>query len=170
MRTGVIARKIGMSRVFQDDGGHVPVTVLKVDGCQVVAQRTRETHGYDAVQLGAGTAKVKNVSKAMRGHFAKAQVEPKRKLGEFHVSADNMVDVGAEVVAGHFVAGQFVDVSGISIGKGLPVSSSGTTLAAWRRATAFPSLTGPTVRPDNARTRARYSKARRWRAILVPKE
>lgn len=118
MRTGIIARKVGMSRVFQGDGQHVPVTVLKVDGCQVVAQRTMETHGYDAVQLGAGTAKVKNVSKAMRGHFVKAQVEPKRKVTEFRVSGDNMVEVGAELAANHFVAGQFVDVCGVSIGKG----------------------------------------------------
>jgi large subunit ribosomal protein L3 len=118
MRTGVIARKIGMSRVFQDDGGHVPVTVLRVDGCQVVAQRTTESHGYDAVQLGAEPAKIKNVSKAMRGHFAKAQVEPKRKVGEFRVSSDNLVAVGSELSANHFIAGQFVDVTGISIGKG----------------------------------------------------
>ena len=118
MRTGVIARKVGMSRVFRDDGRHVPVTVLKVDGCQVVAQRTTETHGYDAVQLGAGTAKVKNVSRAMRGHFAKARVEPKRRVAEFRVSGENMVEVGAELAADHFAAGQFVDVCGVSIGKG----------------------------------------------------
>ena len=118
MRTGIIARKVGMSRVFQGDGRHVPVTVLKVDGCRVVAQRTMEKHGYDAVQLGAGTAKIKNVSKAMRGHFVKAQVEPKRKVTEFRVSSDNMVEVGAELAASHFVAGQFVDVCGVSIGKG----------------------------------------------------
>ena len=118
MRTGVIARKIGMSRVFQDDGGHIPVTILEVDGCQVVAQRTTESHGYDAVQLGAGRAKAKNVSKAMRGHFAKAQVEPKRKVSEFRVSADSLVEVGAELAADHFIAGQYVDVCGVSIGKG----------------------------------------------------
>tara|TARA_Y100001960_G_scaffold297327_1_gene343604 strand:- start:1539 stop:2369 length:831 start_codon:yes stop_codon:yes gene_type:complete len=118
MRTGIIARKLGMSRVFQDDGGHVPVTILQVDGCQVVAQRTTESHGYDAVQLGAGRAKVKNVSKAMRGHFAKARVEPKRKVNEFRVSADGLVEVGAELAADHFIAGQYVDVCGISIGKG----------------------------------------------------
>lgn len=118
MRTGVIARKVGMSRVFQDDGGHVPVTILRLDGCQVVAQRTTESHGYDAVQLGAEQAKVKNISKAMRGHFAKAQVEPKRKVSEFRVSGDNLVEVGVELSANHFIAGQFVDVTGISIGKG----------------------------------------------------
>ena len=118
MRTGVIARKVGMSRVFRDDGRHVPVTVLKVDGCQVVAQRTTETHGYDAVPLGAGTAKVKHVSRAMRGHFAKARVEPKRRVAEFRVSGENMVEVGAELAADHFAAGQFVDICGVSIGKG----------------------------------------------------
>lgn len=118
MRSGLIAQKIGMTRVFTPEGEHIPVTVLKVDGCQVVAQRTEETDGYTAVQLGLGNAKVKNVSKAMRGHFAKAKVEPKRKLAEFRVSADNLIDVGAELSAAHFVSGQFVDVTGTSIGKG----------------------------------------------------
>jgi large subunit ribosomal protein L3 len=118
MRTGVIARKVGMTRVFTDGGEHVPVTVLQLDGCQVVAHRTAATHGYDAVQVGSGKAKVKNVSKAMRGHFAKAEVEPKRNLVEFRVSAENLVDVGSEITADHFVAGQFVDVVGTSIGKG----------------------------------------------------
>lgn len=118
MRTGLIARKVGMSRVFQEDGTHVPVTVLQVDNCQVVAQRTEEKDGYTAVQLGVGAAKVKNVSKAMRGHFAKAKVEPKRKLVEFRVNADGLVDVGAEISADHFIAGQKVDVVGTSQGKG----------------------------------------------------
>ena len=118
MRTGLIARKLGMSRVFTDDGGHVPVTVLQVDACQVVAQRTEERDGYTAVQLGCGTAKVKNVGKPMRGHFAKAKVEPKRKLVEFRVSPDGLIDVGAELSAEHFVAGQFVDVTGTTNGKG----------------------------------------------------
>ena len=118
MRTGLIARKMGMTRIFTDDGEHVPVTVLSVDNCQVVSVRTQESHGYDAVQLGAGTAKVKNVSKPMRGHFAKAKVEPKRKLAEFRVSADALLDVGAEISADHFVVGQRVDVVGTSVGKG----------------------------------------------------
>ena len=118
MRTGLIAQKVGMSRVFKEDGTHVPVTVLKVDNCQVVAQRTEEKDGYSALQLGVGTAKVKNVSKAMRGHFAKAKVEPKSKLAEFRVSPDNLVEVGAELSAEHFIAGQYVDVTGTSIGKG----------------------------------------------------
>jgi len=118
MRTGLIAQKVGMSRVFSDDGRHIPVTVLKVENCQVVAQRTEEKDGYTALQLGIGSAKVKRVSKAMRGHFANAKVEPKRKLSEFRVAPDALVEVGAEISADHFVAGQYVDVSGTSIGKG----------------------------------------------------
>jgi large subunit ribosomal protein L3 len=118
MRTGLIAKKVGMSRVFSDDGRHIPVTVLKVENCQVVAQRTEEKDGYTALQLGIGNAKVKRVSKAMRGHFASAKVEPKSKLAEFRVGADALVEVGAEISADHFVVGQYVDVSGTSIGKG----------------------------------------------------
>ncbi len=118
MRTGLIARKLGMTRVFTDEGLHVPVTVLKVDGCQVVAARTTEKDGYTAVQLGVGKAKVKNVTKPARGHFAKAKVEPKRKLAEFRVSEDALLDVGAELSVDHFMAGQLVDVAGFSIGKG----------------------------------------------------
>jgi large subunit ribosomal protein L3 len=118
MRTGLLARKLGMTRIFTDDGNHVPVTVLAVDNCQVVAVRTSEKDGYCALQLGVGTAKVKNVSKAQRGHFAKAEVEPKARLAEFRVSADALVEVGAEISAAHFVPGQRVDVVGISIGKG----------------------------------------------------
>ena len=118
MRTGLLAQKVGMTRLFTDDGAHVPVTVLKLDGCQVVAQRTKDKDGYSAVQLGAGVIKVKNVSKAMRGHFAKASVEPKRKVVEFRVSEDALIHVGAELSAAHFVAGQLVDVSGTSLGKG----------------------------------------------------
>jgi large subunit ribosomal protein L3 len=118
MRTGLIAQKLGMTRVFSAEGAHVPVTVLKVDGCQVVAHRTKEKDGYDALQLGAGKAKVKRTSKPMRGHFAKAQVEPKQKLVEFRVSPDAFVDVGAELSAEHFIVGQKVDVVGTTIGKG----------------------------------------------------
>ena len=112
MRTGLIARKVGMSRVFEDDGTHMPVTVLDIGGCQVVAQKTAERDGYNALQLGWGVAKVKNVTKAMRGHYTKAKVEPKRKLTEFRVSEDGLVDVGTELSAAHFVTGQFVDVTG----------------------------------------------------------
>jgi len=118
MRTGLIAQKVGMSRIFKDDGTHVPVTVLSVDNCQVVAQKTEDKDGYTALQLGVGAAKTKRLSKAMRGHFAKAKVEPKKKLVEFRVPADALVDVGSELVASHFVGGQFVDVTGTSIGKG----------------------------------------------------
>jgi large subunit ribosomal protein L3 len=118
MRTGLIGQKLGMTRVFTADGQHVPVTVLKVDNLQVVDVRTKEANGYNAVQLGWGKAKPKNVSKSMRGHFAKAKVEPKRKVAEFRVSDDAMLPVGAEISADHFVAGQRVDVVGTSIGKG----------------------------------------------------
>ena len=118
MRTGLIAEKVGMTRVFDAEGAHVPVTVLKMDGCQVVAVRTAEKDGYTAVQLGYGKAKVKNVTKPMRGHFAKAKVEPKRRLVEFRVSADALLDVGAELSATHFLPGQYVDVTANSIGKG----------------------------------------------------
>lgn len=118
MRTGILARKVGMTRLFGEGGVHVPVTVLQVDNLQVVAQRTQESHGYTALQLGWGTAKVKNVSKAMRGHFAKSKVEPKRRLTEFRVSEDALVDTGTELSASHFVTGQFVDVTATSIGKG----------------------------------------------------
>ncbi|TNE59821.1 MAG: 50S ribosomal protein L3 [Alphaproteobacteria bacterium] len=118
MRSGVIVQKMGMTRIFTDDGRHVPVTVLKLDNCQVVSQRTAEKDGYTAVQLGAGKAKVKNTSKQMRGHFSVAKVEPKRKIAEFRVSPDNLIEVGAELTADHFVAGQKVDVCGTSIGKG----------------------------------------------------
>jgi len=118
MRSGVIAQKLGMTRVFTDAGEHVPVTVLKLDGCQVVAHRTKEVNGYTAVQLGIGHAKVKNVSKAERGRFAVAKVEPKLKLAEFRVGDDTLLPVGAEITADHFVVGQFVDVTGTSTGKG----------------------------------------------------
>ena len=118
MRSGVIAQKLGMTRVYNDNGEQLPVTVLRMENCQVVAQRTEEKNGYSAVQLGSGLAKVKNTSKAMRGHFAIASVEPKRKLAEFRVSPDNMIDVGAELTAEHFVPGQKVDVTGTTQGKG----------------------------------------------------
>jgi large subunit ribosomal protein L3 len=118
MRTGLIAQKLGMTRLFTEEGNHVPVTVLKVDNCQVVAQRTEEKDGYVALQLGVGKRKPKNVTQPMRGHFAKAKVEPKRFMAEFRVSADAVVDVGAELGADHFVVGQFVDITGTTIGKG----------------------------------------------------
>ncbi|MEV8467065.1 50S ribosomal protein L3 [Fluviibacterium sp. DFM31] len=118
MRSGVIAKKVGMTRLFMEDGKQIPVTVLQLDNLQVVDQRTTERDGYTAVQLGAGTAKAKRVSQAMRGHFAVAKVASKRKLVEFRVAPENLIDVGAEISADHFVEGQKVDVSGTSIGKG----------------------------------------------------
>lgn len=118
MRSGVIVKKMGMTNLFMDDGRNVPVTVLQLDKCQVVGRRTEEKDGYTAVQLGAGLAKVKNVSKALRGHFAVAKVEPKRRMAEFRVTPDNLIDVGAEITADHFVEGQYVDASGTSVGKG----------------------------------------------------
>ena len=118
MRSGIIARKLGMTRVFNDAGNHVPVTVMKLDDVQVVAVRNAEKDGYNALQLGAGVAKAKNISKPMRGHFAKANVLPKSKLAEFRVSEDAVLDAGASLVASHFVAGQKVDVVGTTQGKG----------------------------------------------------
>ncbi|KRA99733.1 50S ribosomal protein L3 [Devosia sp. Root685] len=118
MRSGLIAQKLGMTRIFAEDGSHVPVTVLALQNCQVVAQRTVEKDGYVALQLGAGQAKAKNVSKAERGHYAVAKVEPKRHVAEFRVDADNLIEVGATLKADHFAEGQLVDVTGTSIGKG----------------------------------------------------
>jgi large subunit ribosomal protein L3 len=118
MRSGVIAQKVGMTRVFTEAGAHVPVTVVRLANCQVVAHRTKDKNGYVALQLGSGTRKVKNVTKAERGNFAVAKVEPKRKVAEFRVSEDALIPVGAEITADHFVAGQYVDVTGTSIGKG----------------------------------------------------
>ncbi|HEY2137895.1 MAG TPA: 50S ribosomal protein L3 [Xanthobacteraceae bacterium] len=118
MRSGVIAQKLGMTRVFTETGEHVPVTVLKLGKCQVLGHRTKDKNGYVALQLGSGTRKVSNVPKAERGNFAIAKVEPKRKLAEFRVSDDALIPVGAEITADHFVVGQFVDVTGTSIGKG----------------------------------------------------
>jgi large subunit ribosomal protein L3 len=118
MRTGVLAKKIGMTRFFDEAGAHVPVTVLSLEGCQVVAHRTKEKDGYVALQLGAGAKKAKNTTQAERGHFAKALVEPKHKVTEFVVSEDMMIDVGAELTADHFVTGQKVDIQGTTIGKG----------------------------------------------------
>ena len=118
LRTGLIAKKVGMTRLFMEDGKQIPVTVLQLDALQVVDQRTEERDGYTAVQLGAGTAKAKRTSQAMRGHFSKASVEPKRKVAEFRVTADNLIAIGEEISAEHYVTGQKVDVAGTSIGKG----------------------------------------------------
>jgi large subunit ribosomal protein L3 len=118
MRSGVLAQKVGMTRIFTETGEHVPVTVLKLDNLQVLSHRTVEKNGYTALQLGAGTRKPSRLTKADRGHFAKVEVEPKRKIAEFRVSPENMIDVGAEITADHFVPGQFVDVTGTNQGKG----------------------------------------------------
>ena len=118
MRTGVVAQKMGMTRLFTDGGEHVPVTVLRLAQCQVVAHRSKDKDGYVALQLGSGARRAGNMSKADRGYFAKAKVEPKRKLAEFRVNEDGLIPVGAEITADHFVEGQFVDVAGITIGKG----------------------------------------------------
>ncbi len=118
MRTGVIAKKLGMTRLFDETGTHVPVTVLSLEGCQVTAQRTKDKDGYVALQLGAGAKKPKNTTKAERGHFAKGLVEPKHYVAEFRVSEDNLIDVGAEFTADHFIPGQKVDVAGVTVGKG----------------------------------------------------
>ena len=118
MRTGVIAKKMGMTRLFQEDGRHVPVTVLQLDGVQVIARKNADDDGYVAVQLGAGTAKAKNVAKPQRGAFGKAEVEPKAKVIEFRVAEDALLDLGAEITAEHFVAGQLVDIQGRTQGKG----------------------------------------------------
>lgn len=118
LRSGVIAKKLGMTRLFMEDGRQIPVTVLQLDGLQVVAQRTTDKDGYTAIQLGAGSAKAKRVSAPMRGYFAAAKVEPKRKLAEFRVDPENLVAVGEEITADHYFEGQFVDVSGTSTGKG----------------------------------------------------
>jgi large subunit ribosomal protein L3 len=118
MRTGILAQKLGMTRLFDSDGGHLPVSVLRVDDCEVVAARRPDRDGYAAVQLGVGRAKTKNVSKPMRGHFAKAKVTPKARLAEFRVSEDALLEPGTALSVGHFVVGQYVDVCGTSIGKG----------------------------------------------------
>jgi large subunit ribosomal protein L3 len=117
-RTGLVAKKVGMTRLFNGDGDQVPVTVLKVDNCRIVSHLTVEKNGYTALQIGVGTAKVKNVSKAVRGHFAKSKVEPSKKVVEFRVPPEALVEVGAEITADHFIAGQQVDVTGVTVGKG----------------------------------------------------
>ena len=118
MRTGLLAQKIGMTRIFATEGDHVPVTVLKIDFCQVVAVRTPEKDGYSALQLGVGAAKVKRMTQPQRGHFARAKVEPKAWVAEFRVTEDAVLPVGSELTAAHFLPGQYVDVTGVSIGKG----------------------------------------------------
>src|ERR1051326_8920748 len=138
MRSGVIAQKMGMTRLFTEAGEHVPVTVLRLAQCQVVAHRSKEKDGYVALQLGAGTRKVKNVSKAERGRFAVAKVEPKRTIAEFRVSDDAMIPVGAEITADHFLVGQYVDVTGTSIGKGFAGGMKRWNFGAWKSESCNP--------------------------------
>jgi len=118
MRAGIVGQKVGMTRLFNEAGEHISVTVLRLANCQVVAHRTKDRDGYVALQLGSGTRKINNVSKAERGHFAAAKVEPKRKLAEFRVGEKELIPLGAEITADHFLPGQFVDVTGTSIGRG----------------------------------------------------
>ncbi len=166
-RTGLIAQKIGMTRIFSADGQHVPVTVMKVDGCHVIAHRTEATNGYVALQLGVGAAKAKSQTKAQRGHFAKAKVEPRKKVAEFRVSSDAMVDVGLEITAAHFVEGQKVDVTGTSLGKGFAGAMKRWNFGGMRATTVCPCRTVPTVRRVSARIRARPSPTRRWQVTWV---
>ena len=118
MRTGLICKKLGMSRLFSDEGSHIPVTVLHLDNCQVISSMTEEKNGYSALQIGVGEIKEKKLTRPMKGHFHKNKVIPKLKVSEFRVSPENLIDNGTEIAASHFVVGQFVDVTGISIGKG----------------------------------------------------
>lgn len=167
MRSGILAKKLGMTRLFMEDGKQIPVTVLQLDGLQVVTQRTMEKDGYTAVQLGAGTPKVKRVSKAMRGHYAAQKVEPKRKLVEFRVSEDNLISVGEELSAEHYLDGQKVDVSGTSIGKGFQGAMKRHNFAACARHTVFPCLTVRTVPLVSVKTLVKFSKARKWPVTWV---
>jgi 50S ribosomal protein uL3 len=153
MRTGVIAKKLGMTRFFDEKGEHVPVTVLALDGCQVIDHRTKERDGYVALQLGAGVKKTKNTSKAERGHFAKALVEPKRVVAEFRVDEADLIEVGAEFTADHFVPGQRVDIQGVTIGKGFA--------GAMKRWNFVP--------PATVKIRAVLSRTRRWPVTWVKK-
>lgn len=168
MRTGVIAKKVGMTRLFQEDGRHVPVTVLKLEDVQVVAVKNKDQDGYVAVQLGAGSAKAKNVTKPVRGHFAKAEVELKAKLVEFPVSEDAVLEVGTSISADHFIAGQLVDISGQTQGKGFAGAMKRWGFGGLR-ATHGVSLShrshGSTV---IVRIRVAFSKTRKWLAIWVP--
>ena len=166
MRSGVVAQKVGMTRVFTEAGEHVPVTVLRLAQCQVVAHRSKDKNGYVALQLGSGPRRTNNMSKADRGYFAKAKVEPKRKLAEFRVSEDALIPVGAEITADHFIPGQFVDVCGITIGKGFAGGMKRWNfagLARLARRVDLAPLDRRHRRPSGSR--ARPSRTRRCRAI-----
>ena len=158
MRTGVIAKKIGMSRIFNEDGRQVPVTVLLLDDLKVVARRTMEKDGYTAVQLGSGLAKAKNVSKPMRSYFAASKVEVKRVLKEFRVSSENLIEVGSQITANHYVEGQLVDVSGISIGKGFAGAMKRHNFGGLRASHGVSFPTGPMVQRVSVKIREGYSR------------
>ena len=168
LRTGIIAKKLGMTRLFMDDGRQVPVTVLQLDSLQVVDQRTAERDGYTAVQLGAGEAKAKRTTAAMRGHFAKASVAPKRKIAEFRVAEENLINVGEEITADHYFAGQFVDIAGTSIGKGFAGAMKRHNFGGLRASHGVSISHRSHGSTASARTPARCSRARRWRVIWVP--
>ena len=167
MRTGVIAKKVGMTRLFQEDGRHVPVTVLALENCQVVSVRTTDRDGYVAVQLGSGEAKQKNVAKPQREHFAKAEVSLKARVAEFRVADDALLDVGSTIAASHFVPGQLVDVAGHTQGKGFAGAMKRWGFGGMRATTAFRSATVRTVRRVTVRIRARSSRTKRWLATWV---
>ena len=167
MRTGVIAKKEGMTRIFDADGRHVPVTVLRLDNCQVVAVRSMETDGYVAVQLGAGKAKVKRTSKAMRGHFAKSKVEPKKKMAEFRVDADKILNIGDEIGANHFVEGQFVDVVGTTKGKGFAGAMKRHNFGGMRASHGVSVSHRAHGSTGQCQDPGRFSKVRKWLVTWV---
>ena len=169
MRSGVIAKKVGMTRIFQEDGRQVPVTVLQLDGLQVIGQRTDDKHGYTAVQLGAGTAKVKRTSQAMRGVYKAAGVEPKRKVVEFRVDADALIEVGEEIIADHYFEGQFVDVSGTSIGKGFAGAMKRWNFGGLRASHGVSISHRSHGSTGQCQDPARCSRARRWPATWAPR-
>ena len=168
MRSGVVAQKMGMTRLFTESGEHVPVTVLRLAQCQVIAHRTKDKNGYVALQLGAGERRAGNMSKADRGTFAKAKVEPKRKMAEFRVSDDAMIPVGAEITADHFLEGQFVDVCGISVGKGFAGGMKRWNFGGLRASHGV-SVSHRSIGSTGGRQdRARPSRTRRCRATWAP--
>ena len=162
MRSGVIAQKVGMTRVFTEAGEHVPVTVLRLGQCQVVAHRTKDDNGYVALQLGSGVRKVQRTTKADRGHFAVAKVEPKRKLAEFRVDADALIPVGAEITADHFVVGQYVDVTGTSTGKGFAGPMKRWNFAGLRASHGVSASHRSHGSTGGRQDPARPSRTRRW--------
>ena len=166
MRSGVLAQKVGMTRLFTESGEHVPVTVLRLGNCQVVGHRTKEKNGYVALQLGSGVRKAQRTNRAERGHFAVAKVEPKRKLAEFRVDEDALIPIGAEITADHFVVGQFVDVTGTSTGKGWAGAMKRWNFAGLRATPRRVDLAPfDRLAPAAVRIRAGLSRTRRCQVI-----